>query len=83
MPGKPKVLVTRKLPEAVEARIARDYDAVFNPDDRLHSTDELLRLCEEADAVLPCHTEHFTTDVIAPARRKRSCAPPSRRSRDP
>ena len=31
--AKPILLVTRKLPEAVEARAARDYDARLNLDD--------------------------------------------------
>ncbi|MDH3476025.1 MAG: D-glycerate dehydrogenase, partial [Rhodospirillales bacterium] len=61
---RPRVLVTRKLPEAVEARLARDYRAVFNADDRLHSSDELIELCEGVDAILPCHTEHLSAKVI-------------------
>lgn len=62
---KPTVLITRKLPDAVEARLARDYDARFNPTDRLFSADELIAAAEGADAILPCHTEKFTADVIA------------------
>lgn len=61
---KPTVLVTRKLPDAVEARLARDYDARFNPDDRLYSADDLIAAAEGADAILPCHTEKFTAGVI-------------------
>ena len=30
----PKVLVTRKLPAAVEARLSERYDVRLNPDDR-------------------------------------------------
>jgi lactate dehydrogenase-like 2-hydroxyacid dehydrogenase len=65
MSEKPVVLVTRKLPEAVEARLARDYRARFNEEDRLYSTDELLALTEGADGILPCHTEHLSAEVIA------------------
>lgn len=65
MTRKPVVLVTRKLPDAVEARLRRDYDARLNPDDRLYGSDELIALSEGADAVLPCHTEKLTADVIA------------------
>lgn len=61
---KPTVLVTRKLPDAVEARIARDYEVRLNPTDRLYSSDELIEMAEGADAILPCHTEKFTADVI-------------------
>lgn len=60
----PVILVTRKLPPAVEARIARDYDCVLNPDDRLYDDAELVARSEGADAILCCHTEHFTAGVI-------------------
>jgi lactate dehydrogenase-like 2-hydroxyacid dehydrogenase len=36
---KPVLLVTRKLPEAIEARAARDYDARLNPQDEPWSRD--------------------------------------------
>ena len=65
MGAKPVVLVTRRLPDAVEARVARDYEGRFNPQDRLYSSDELIALCDGVDAVFPCHTEHFTAEVIA------------------
>jgi lactate dehydrogenase-like 2-hydroxyacid dehydrogenase len=61
---KPIVLVGRKLPEAVEARLARDYDARLNPDDRLYSSVELIAAAEGAAAILPCHTEHLSAEVI-------------------
>ncbi len=62
--AKPTVLVTRKLPDAVEARLSRDYDARLNPDDTLYETDDLIARAEGADAIMPCHTEHFTADVF-------------------
>jgi len=65
MAHKPVVLVTRKLPPAVEARLERDYDARLNPDDRLYAADELVEKAMDADAILPCHTESLTEDVIA------------------
>ena len=65
MGGKPVILVTRKLPAAVEDRLQRDYQPRLNPDDRLHDADALVALCEGADAILPCHTEKLTAEVIA------------------
>ena len=62
--SKPVILVTRKLPDSVEARIHRDYNGIFNPDDRLYSTEELLKLSAQADAILPCHTESFSAEVV-------------------
>lgn len=64
MTKKPTVLVTRKLPPNVEARLAQDYDALFNTEDRLYSSEELLTLSHGADAILPCHTEHLSAEVI-------------------
>ena len=72
MKNKPVVLVTRKLPDAVEHRLAQDFEVMLNPDDKLYSIEELLRLAAEADAILPCHTEKFSAETIErlPARIK-------------
>ncbi len=59
------VLVTRKLPDAVEERLRRDYDPILNPNDALYSSNEIIDRAKNADAILPCHTEKFTAEVIA------------------
>jgi len=64
MSDKPAILVTRKLPDAVEARLSRDFDVRLNPDDLLFSTDDLINRAQGAQGILPCHTEHFSADVI-------------------
>jgi lactate dehydrogenase-like 2-hydroxyacid dehydrogenase len=64
MSTKPTVFVTRKLPDAVEARLRRDYDARLNPDDSLYSPAEIIERSRGARAILPCHTEQFTADVL-------------------
>jgi lactate dehydrogenase-like 2-hydroxyacid dehydrogenase len=61
---KPVVLVTRKLPQAVEDRLRRDYEPRLNPDDRLYSSDALIESAAGADAIIPCHTERFSAEVI-------------------
>ena len=50
--AKPVLLVTRKMPEAIEARASRDYDARLNPDDAMWATDgaEIARRAAEAGA---------------------------------
>src|SRR5689334_1587979 len=50
--AKPVLLVTRKLPEAIEARAARDYDARLNPQDAPWATDgaEIARRATETSA---------------------------------
>ena len=65
MPAKPKVLVTRKLPQRVEARLARDFDPSFNDDDHILSAEELVTRAADADAIVPCHTEVLSAEVIA------------------
>jgi lactate dehydrogenase-like 2-hydroxyacid dehydrogenase len=60
-----KVLVTRRLPQAVEARLQRDYSPRFNPDDKVYSSEEILELAQGAEAIIPCHTEKLTAQVIA------------------
>ncbi|OGB89794.1 MAG: D-glycerate dehydrogenase [candidate division NC10 bacterium RIFCSPLOWO2_02_FULL_66_22] len=65
VPMKPVVLVTRKLPDAVEDRLRRDYQPRLNPDDRLYASDELVARAAGADAIVPCHTERLSAEVIA------------------
>lgn len=64
MTSRHTVLVTRKLPKAVEDRLKRDYDARLNPDDIMYTTDDLIKLSGGTDAILACNTEHFTGDVV-------------------
>jgi lactate dehydrogenase-like 2-hydroxyacid dehydrogenase len=64
MSKKAVVLVTRKLPQAVEARLARDYDARFNKEDAVYNSKQIIDLAAGADAIIPCHTEKLTAEVI-------------------
>ena len=52
MNDKPVVLVTRRLPEAVEARLERDYNARLNVEDDVYSADRIIELSEGAVAVI-------------------------------
>jgi len=63
--GKPKILVTRRMPPNVTARIERDYDATPNPDDRVMAGDALLAAAAGHDGILCCSSEKFTPAVIA------------------
>ena len=64
MSQKPRLLITRKLPDAVEERAMRDYDATLNPDDAQIAPDELVRRAEGMDAILCCSSEKLTAEVI-------------------
>lgn len=65
MSEKKTVLVTRRLTDAVHARLQTDYDPRFNLEDKVLSSDELIAACQDVDAVIPCHSEIFSADVIA------------------
>lgn len=62
---KPRILVTRLLTPAAEARLARDYDAINNPDDVSHSRDEMLKLAEGCQAILCVGGDNFRAETIA------------------
>ena len=50
--AKPVLFVTRRLPPAVEARAARDYQAQLNLDDSPRIGVEIAAMTEGAQAVL-------------------------------
>ena len=60
-----KIIVTRHLPEAVEERAARDYDAILNKEDRPIAMDELLAMAEGMDALLISSSDKFNAAAIA------------------
>jgi glyoxylate reductase len=64
MTVRPAILVTRKLPDAVTARLSRDYRATLNPADRRYGTDELIAAAGSHDALLIAPTERMTAEAI-------------------
>lgn len=65
MPDKPVLVVTRRLPDAVEERIKRDYDVRFNAKDQLYSRDELLARSVGADALLITRRDSLDRGVVS------------------
>ena len=63
--SKPRLWITRRLSDATIGRAARDYDVVINHDDDAGTTDQLIAASAEFDAIIPCHSEHFSADVVA------------------
>ena len=62
--GRPILVVTRRLPAAVEQQLARDFDARLNPDDHPLSAAELQTALTTADAMLPTVTDRLTAQVL-------------------
>ena len=68
---KPKVLVTRAWPEAVEARLKKSYDVTLNPDDAILSVADLRKAAGDYDAILPTVTDRLGAEVLVPGGRLR------------
>ncbi|MDQ2088935.1 2-hydroxyacid dehydrogenase [Marimonas arenosa] len=63
--ARPTVWITRRLSDATLERAQRDYDCIINWEDRLSSADDIVAMSSRVDAIIPCHSEHFSTDVAA------------------
>lgn len=63
MSDKPRLWITRRLSDATLERAARDYDVVINHEDTPGTAAELIAASAEFDAIIPCHSEHFSADV--------------------
>ena len=62
---KPRIWITRRLSDATLERAQRDYDVVINHDDTPGTADQIIAASAEFDAIIPCHSEYFTADVVA------------------
>ncbi len=62
--SKPKIVVTRRWPQEVEARLAEHFDAELNHDDVPLSEAELRDAFARADAVLPTVTDAIHDAVL-------------------
>ncbi len=63
--SRPVVVVTRRLPGAVEEAVSKDFDARLNREDRPLSAAELQEALRTADALLPTVTDKITADVLS------------------
>jgi lactate dehydrogenase-like 2-hydroxyacid dehydrogenase len=61
---KTRLLITRKLPEAVERRAAQAYDAALNREDRQYDPAEMVRQAEGVQGILCTVTDDFSASVI-------------------
>ncbi|WP_430473065.1 2-hydroxyacid dehydrogenase [Thalassospira lucentensis] len=64
---KPLVVVTRKLPEAIETRMMELFDARLNIDDAPMSKADLINAVKEADVLVPTVTDRIDAAVLAHA----------------
>jgi glyoxylate reductase len=69
MPQKrrPLVVVTRRLPDAVETRMRELFDARLNLDDRPMGPADLIEAVKSADVLVPTVTDEIDASVVAEA----------------
>ena len=64
MTTKLTILVTRKLPDAVEERLKKDYNPRLNVDDKRYTPEKLLAKAEGANALFISMGDRLTADLI-------------------
>ena len=62
--GKPRVLATRHFPPDVEARLATNFDAVLNPQDKLYDGTRLAEASRGCDAIMCAAGDPLNTETI-------------------
>lgn len=65
--SRPRVAVTRHLPEPVERRMGELFDCVLNPEDRRLSRDELVARMRDCDVLVPTVTDRIDAAMLAEA----------------
>ncbi|MFS4581123.1 2-hydroxyacid dehydrogenase [Phaeobacter sp. C3_T13_0] len=61
---KPKILVSRALPETVEARLAYSFDATFNKTDAPMTAAVLCQAMRDYDALVPTVSDRIDAEVL-------------------
>ena len=61
------VVVTRRLPEQVEARLSELFDVRLRPDDRPMTRDELTQAIADTDVLVPTVTDYIDAGLLARA----------------
>src|SRR3546814_719790 len=62
--GKPRVIVTRRLLPATEARMGELFDARFNADDHALSRAGLAAAMRDCDVLVPTVTDRIDAELI-------------------
>ena len=65
--SRPLVIVTRKLPDAIETRMRELFDARLNVDDHPMEQAELIEAVQKADVLVPTITDRIDSKVLVRA----------------
>ena len=63
--SKPVIWIPRRLSDATLERARRDYEVIVNEADTPGSAEDMIAMSARVDGMIPCHSEHFSADVVA------------------
>jgi len=64
MTVKPVLWLPRKVSDATIARAHENYEVILNEADTPGTADEIIAMSAQTDAMMPCHSEHFSAHVV-------------------
>ena len=67
---KPKIILTRKLPDSIEIRMKELFDTQINISDRMFSNNDLVDALKTADIIVPTVTDKLTSEIINKASKR-------------
>jgi glyoxylate reductase len=66
-PKKPLVIVTRRLPDAIETRMMELFEARLNLEDQAMNQADLIEAVKAADVLVPTITDHIDAGILSHA----------------
>ena len=67
---KPKIIVTRNIPDEVESTLKEYFRVSFNREDKVFSKDILIKAMENADGILCTVTDNITDELLSLTNKK-------------
>ncbi len=67
---KPKIIVTRDIPDEVESKLKEYFQVSFNREDKVFSNDILIKAMENADGIVCTVTDIFTDKLLSLPKKK-------------
>ncbi len=62
---KPVLWLPRRVSDATIERANQSYDVILNEQDTPGQAQDIIEMSAQVDAMMPCHSEHFSADVVA------------------
>ncbi len=67
---KPKIIVTRDIPDEVESMLKEHFRVSFNREDKVFSKDILIKAMENADGIVSTVTDNITDELLSLTNKK-------------